>query len=115
MTRARDQNGLGSRDLADRQRRAERHYQQVLAHGDPRDARIWQFACEQLIEHGNPGPYKCLVRLKRIPATIEEFIASDDYLGDFLDGESFDKIGSQRFILSLSGTLWEQEKRSFLG
>lgn len=84
MTRAPSKGGA-ARDLARLQSRAERQLQQILAKGAARDAGIWQFACEQLIAHCNPGPYQGLVQLRRVPVTIEEFVASEDYLGDLVE------------------------------
>ncbi len=66
-------------------RQAEKDYQRVLAHGRPREARIWKFVSEQLCEHDNPGPFQAVIQLKRMPVTIDEFVESKEFLGDLME------------------------------
>ena len=62
--------------------RAERTYARILAQGDERLARIWRHALERFFECHDPHPLAALLQFERIPAAIEEFVESPEYLGN---------------------------------
>ncbi len=65
--------------------RAEQFYAHALASGYPRQAEIFKYAAEQIIEHENPKPFEMLGRLNKMPVTIDEFVESEEFLGDLLE------------------------------
>lgn len=64
--------------------RMERLYARKLAAGYPREASIFRHATEQLIVHNNPVPYEFLTHMNKVPVTIDEFIDSDEFIGDMM-------------------------------
>lgn len=68
-------------NLTAMKRQAERAYAHILGSGMKREAKIFEHAAIQLIEHDNPQFFEAIGRMKRTPVTIEEFIESNDFLG----------------------------------
>ncbi len=70
-----------SKRLTDLKKRAEREYARVLAQGGEREAAIWKFVTDQLFDADNPAPFEAILRFERTPVTIDEFVASEEFLG----------------------------------
>lgn len=66
-------------------RKAEKVYAAALAHGEERLGKIIQHAIVQAVDHNNPAFLKAVSRLKRLPVTIDEFVESNDYLGEQME------------------------------
>lgn len=62
--------------------RAEKMYALAAANGEERKGKIILNAFTQLHEHNNPAYIYAMQKLRRMPVTIEEFIASEDFLGN---------------------------------
>jgi hypothetical protein len=77
----RAQSKLSPQALGAVRRRAEDQCRRALASGYEREARIWRFVTDQVLEHNNPSPYEAMVGLKRLPVTIDEFVESPEFLG----------------------------------
>lgn len=66
-------------------RNAERLYAMALARGAVREAEIFKYAAEQIIDHNNAAPFTMMGRMNKLPVTIDEFISSKEFLGDLFD------------------------------
>lgn len=62
--------------------RAEKMYALAESHGEKRKGKIILNAFEQLHDHNNPAYIYAMQKLRRMPVTIEEFVASGDFLGN---------------------------------
>ncbi len=67
--------------LAEFKERAERSYARVQANGESREIAIYKFAHDKLHADDNMAPFEAIARLQSIPVTIDEFVASEEFLG----------------------------------
>lgn len=61
--------------------RAEKMYALAEANGEKRKGKIILNAFEELHNNNNPAYIYAMQKLRRMPVTIEEFLASEDFLG----------------------------------
>ncbi len=72
-------------DLDAIKRVAERQHRRALRADNQRAIAITAFAAEQAETHDNPAPYQAIRQLKEFPATIDEFVDSEEFLGNVVD------------------------------
>jgi hypothetical protein len=53
--------------------------------GEKRVARMWEHAARQLLEHRNPAVVAALGQMNRVPATLDEFVQSPEFLGELME------------------------------
>jgi len=63
-----------------KKRAAERAYSEALSRGYAREAEIFRNAAEQIIVHDNPAFFDAIARMNKVPATIDEFVESNEFL-----------------------------------
>ena len=61
---------------------AEVSHRRACRSGYERDIAITAFALEQAETRNNPAPYLAIQQLGQIPVTIDEFVESDEFLGN---------------------------------
>ena len=64
---------------------AERMYELALKHGETRNAKITLNAFRELHENGNPHYIYALQKLRRMPVLIDEFLESNEFLGEQIE------------------------------
>lgn len=69
--------------------RIERECEKKVAYfegvGEKRVAKIWEFAARQIFENRNPAYFASLGRMRRVPVTLDEFVNSNEFLGDLME------------------------------
>lgn len=70
------------RQTAELLKRAEKMYALAEANGEKRKGAIILNAFEELHDNNNPAYIYAMQKLRRLPVSIEEFVASEDFLGN---------------------------------